>query len=108
MNRRRRLLETNYGRKCGWWIEVEGRRIARLEDPRFEDMFWDSYRLLPLTDHPEDRRLLHCKDFWDACKAVYRNCEFDEVVPGAFASGSAEIRLRETGRLAVRGLYLDL
>ena len=59
MNRRLRIIETNYGRNCGWYVEVEGRKIARLSDPEFVDMFWDSYRLEPLTDDPKTRRMLY-------------------------------------------------
>lgn len=40
MNERLRIIETNYGRDCGWYVEVNGQKIARLVDPKWEDMFW--------------------------------------------------------------------
>ncbi len=109
MNERLRIIEANYGRECGWSVEVDGRAVARLVDPQWEDMFWYSYRLEPLTEESKERTMLYFAEFWHSGKPVYRNCEFNEVAPFAFAGGSAvelETRLRETGRLLMRGLYL--
>jgi hypothetical protein len=109
MNERLRIIETGYGRECGWFVEADGRKIARLTDPMYEDMFWITYRLEPLTVDAEDRALLHSAEFWHSEKPVYGNCEFGEVAPNALAGGSpAELtkRLMETGRISMRGLYL--
>ena len=109
MKDRLRIIEADYGRKCGWYVEVDGRKIACLSDPQFDDMFWDSYQLEPLTEDLEERACLYAAEFWQSCKAVYRNREFNEAVINAFVGGSAaelETRLRETGRLSMRGLYL--
>jgi hypothetical protein len=109
MNKRLRIIETDYGRESGWYVEVDGRKIARLVDPQWEEMFWDSYRLEPLTEDSEERAMLYSADFWHSGKAVYLNVEFDVVAPFAFAGGSSDelsTRLRETGRLSMGGLYL--
>jgi hypothetical protein len=29
------LLETNYGRNADWWVELDGRRLARLTEARW-------------------------------------------------------------------------
>lgn len=110
-NERLRIIETNFGQECGWYVEVDGRKIARLSDPQWEDQFWFSYRLEPLTDDSKDRALLYSGEFWDSCKAIFRNCEFNVVAPFAFAGGLSDelaTRLRETGRISMRGLYLKV
>jgi hypothetical protein len=103
MYRRLRILESNYGRDFGWYVEAEGRRVAALTDCRWEDMFWDSYRLEPLTTDPA----LFSDDFWDRCDIlVFCNREFGGVAPNAFPSLRAGSAARETGRVHMRGLYL--
>jgi hypothetical protein len=37
--RRLQILETNYGRQAGWYVEWRGERIAELTDVRMEEMF---------------------------------------------------------------------
>jgi hypothetical protein len=103
MYRHLRILESNYGRTSGWYVETEGRRVALLTDCRWEDMFWVSYRLQLLTAEPE----LFSDEFWDRCeKLVFRNCKFGEVAPYAFPALRAGSAVRETGRVLMRGLYL--
>ena len=104
-NRRSRIIETNYGRDCGWYVEVEGRKLAVLTDPQWDDMFWVSYRMEPLTEDAEERALLYTAEFWYCGKVVYRNREFDDVV-SAFVGGPGYGPVAETGRLSMRGLYL--
>ena len=77
--RRLQVLESNYGRDWGWSVELQGRRIALLIDSRSEDMFWESYRIEPLTD---DAR---------------------QIAGTALAAGEP---FPESGRVLVRGLYL--
>jgi hypothetical protein len=111
MKERLRIIETNYGRECGWYVEIDDRKVARLADPQWEDMFWVTYRLEPLTGDPKERAMLYSAEFWHSCKAAFRNCEFNEVAPFAFAGGSPvelATRLMETGRLSMRGLYLEV
>ncbi|MGL4420271.1 MAG: hypothetical protein ACRCZF_06380, partial [Gemmataceae bacterium] len=54
-DQRLRIWESNYGRDAGWVIERQGEVIAVLTDPRFEDMFWDSYRMDVVASGPELR-----------------------------------------------------
>lgn len=106
--RRLRIWETNYGRDGGWVVERRGRVIAVLTDPRFEDMFWDSYRLEVVTDDPELRRRMQTPELWAAAESeglVWRSREFGEVAGGAFPALSP---FPEAGRLTVRRLYLSI
>jgi hypothetical protein len=100
-----RIWETNYGRDAGWTIERHGQPIALLTEPRWEDMFWDSYRLEVLTEDAELHKLLLTKEFWIGSEwsdLTMRNREFGELAPFAFPAGEP---FTESGRLMVRGLY---
>jgi hypothetical protein len=104
MNRRLRILESNHGRDGGWYVEVDGRRLAALSDCRREEMFWDSYLLDPLT---AEVGTLWSEGFWDRCgRITFRSREFGDVAPHALACLGAGAMLKESGRLVVRGLYL--
>jgi hypothetical protein len=110
MNRRARLIESNYGRACGWYVEVAGQRLAALIDCQWEDMFWDSYCVEPLTSDPEQVALVLSEEFWNRIhiyQQVYRNREFDEVAENAFpACRDAGSGVSASGRVVLRGLYL--
>ena len=106
--RRLRIWETNCGRASGWVIEKQGTPIAKLTDCRWEEVFWDSYRLEVVTDDPDLRAQLLMKEFWAVAEAeglAYRSLEFGEVAPFAFPSLSP---FSEPGRLMMRGLFLDI
>jgi hypothetical protein len=51
---RLRVIESTYGREHGWFVEQDGRTLALLTDPRWIEMFWESYRLVPATEDPRD------------------------------------------------------
>jgi hypothetical protein len=104
--RRLRIWETDYGRNAGWTIEQYGEPIACLSEPRWEDMFWDSYRLDVITADGELRDLMATREFWLGASSeglVWRNREFGETAPFAFPAGEP---FPEPGRLKMRGLYL--
>lgn len=102
---RLRILETNYGRTAGWYIECEGRRIATLTYVGWAEMFWDSYSLESLTTEPADLRLLESESGWR--DFVYRNQRFNRSAPHAFpAMGGPPPG--EPRRVLMRGLYLDV
>jgi hypothetical protein len=106
--RRRRLalFETNYGRQAGWYVERAGQRVALLLGPRFEEMFWDSYRVEPLVDDPEERRRIRSdRQWWHQRGLVFRNREFEAVADSAFAAGQV---FTEGGRVLMRGLYFGI
>lgn len=109
MYRRLRILESNLGRDHGWYVEVEGRRLAVLTDCRWHDQFWESYHLEPLTNDPAELLLLFTDDFWGRSRELaFRSREFEEAVPDAYPSINAGTVLKESGRLVVRRLYLDV
>ena len=106
MKRRLQILETNYGRDAGWVIEYQGRSIAILTDPRFVDMFLDSYRVEPLTQDAEERqKLMSSSAFWKEGRFTFRNRQFGDIAPHAVALGSPDPAEQ---RVLMRGLYLPI
>jgi hypothetical protein len=106
--RRLRIWETNYGRDAGWIIERRGLAIAVLTEPRWEEMFWDSYRMEITTEDATLRELLQTEGFWAKAESeglVWRNREFGEVAQFAFPALSP---FPEPGRLTMRALYLNI
>jgi hypothetical protein len=103
--RRLRIFETAYGRAAGWYVEHHGRRLALLTDPRFEEMFWESYRIEPLTAAPEEAQMLTSRDRWLSGEFVFRNREFGEIAENAFAAGQP---FCDDHRVLIRGLYLGI
>jgi hypothetical protein len=104
--RRLQIFESDYGRMGGWHVEHNGFRIAVLSDPQFEDMFWDSYAIEPLsTDDHERCRLLESEEFWLEEEFTYRSRQFDEIAENAFPALTPFI---SPGRINMRGLYLTI
>ena len=93
---------------AGWFIELDGRRLAELDEPMYESgsQFWCSYVIRPLIDDAAERALLLSKEFWDGGKAVFRNRKFGVIAPNAFTANCAPNP--DTHRILVRGLQLQL
>ncbi|WAS96253.1 hypothetical protein [Nannocystis punicea] len=100
------MKATDYGRSEGWDVVLEERAIACLSEPRFEDMFWISYRVTPLTDDPELAAQLLTPEFWREesrrGRLRYRSRALGVFAPHAFAS----LGDHEPGRATMRALYL--
>lgn len=102
-----RLLvwESNYGRNCGWYVEVDNQKIAELVEPEFVEMFWDAYRIVPIDCPPANLVDFYSSEFWDAFgKLTFRSKEFGVVV-SAFPAATP---LSPDGRVLMRGLYLPI
>jgi hypothetical protein len=102
---RLRIFETDYGREAGWYVEHHGRRIAVLTAPRFEEMFWDSYRIEPLTEDPEEAQRLSSPEHRLNNEFVFRSREFGETAGYAFPAGQP---FCGDHRVLMRGLYLRI
>jgi hypothetical protein len=89
-----------------WQVERGADVLAILSSPRFEDMFWVSYRLEILSDDPNVRGAMGTREFWaeaEAQQLVWRNRGSGETAPWPFPSLRA---FTEDGRLVMRGLYV--
>jgi hypothetical protein len=101
---RLRVFQTNYARGGGWYVERDGRQLALLTDPRFEEMFWDSYAAEPLADDPAEReRIGSDPSWWLQPGLAFRSREFGIVAPTAFVAGCV---FSGPGRVLMRALYL--
>ena len=101
--RRRRILESNFGRDGGWYVNRGGRRVAELLDPRRVDMFIDSYRVELVADAGPDLDV-RSAGFWMDEPLTFTSREFGEVAHNAIP---LTYRPGEPDRLEIRGLYLD-
>jgi hypothetical protein len=82
--------------------------VGVLTEPRWVDMFWDSYQLEVVALDPEFHLRMSTRTFW-ASNAwhgmVFRSRAFGEIAPDAFPSAGG---LLDDGRLLMRGLYLNI
>jgi hypothetical protein len=101
-SRARFLLETNFGRRAGWHIELDGDRIGTLSDCRWVDMFWDSYVVGALDG--VDTSALTSATNWNEGRFHFRNRRSDDVVMGAFCGGGASFPPGR--RVLMRALHL--
>lgn len=90
------LKASNYGRNFGWWVERDGKVICSLDDPRYGDMFWTSYRVTPENGTPLE--LLRGLSLWHEENIRYRNRQLNLYAPNAFASLGPD-----EGRIWLRG-----
>ncbi len=101
-----RVWETGYGRSDGWDVEQDGRAIAFLDEPRFEDMFWISYRLTPTAADVALRERLLTEAFWKgdpSSDLVFRSRATGLVAEHAFPAGQPFVA---PARLNMRALYI--
>ena len=104
---RLRVWESDYGRSEGWDLELDGRVVARMDEPRFEDMFWMSYRVTPVTDDPALAERVLTEAFWkggEPLDLVYRRATglvAEHPVPSTRP-------LVGPSRVNMRGLYVDI
>jgi hypothetical protein len=104
--RRLRTVEANFGRDFGWFVEDEGRRIAVLTDPRFEDMFWFSYAVTAIADDAQTVGAIRTPEFWRTAELVFRNRGTGEIAINAYPGAQALTENRD--RVWMRGLYVSI
>ncbi len=98
LNRKRRAAqESDFGRRFGWFIERDGKRIGELDFIRWDPaaQFWHEYRLT--WRRPEDAVV--GPDAWSAAKLVLRSRRYTDVVIDTFLTSPE----RDSGVIAVRG-----
>lgn len=103
---RLRVWETNYGRSEGWDLELEGERVAFMDESRWEDMFWVSYRLTVTTDDPALKERMMSEEFWkgnDWSKLVFRSRATGLIAEKAFPAGAPFVGPQ---RVNMRALYI--
>ncbi|HEV2292467.1 MAG TPA: hypothetical protein VGR35_01345 [Tepidisphaeraceae bacterium] len=107
---RLRVWESGYGRSDGWDVELDGKPVAFMDEPQWEEMFWVSYRLTPTTDDPSLKERLLSESFWGAnsdewSKLVFRSRATGLVAENAFPSIKPFVGPQ---RVNMRALYIAI
>lgn len=93
--------------KCGtsdnWNVELDGKVVAILAEPQYEDQFWTSYRVIPMTDDPDLKEQLCSKKFWEREALVFRCCATELIAANAIPTW-----LVDSNRLNMRALYVSV
>ena len=102
------IYRSDFGRKYGWFVEWQGRRVAELVDAVHDvgSQFWHDYTILPLTDDPAERAALGTQPFWQQFGLVYINRKYGTRVSDALGG-----RLQEAERglvIPMRALWVPL
>lgn len=102
--RRLEIFRTNYARSADWWVEHEGRRVARLTEGSWVDMFWWEYRIDLADFDDEARRIASDRALWTRGKLRFVSVPFELRAENAYCGGSGPA----DGSVAMRGLCIDI
>src|SRR4051794_8155398 len=100
--RRLRIYESDFGRRFGWYLELDGERLAALTDPVWDGdgQFWHRYTMTPLGDLETARRLA-TPEFWyggNLLRFVFENREFGTRVRDALPGG---LQVADDGTISI-------
>ena len=84
--RRSEYFEKYFANGPTWFVECYGKRVALLSDCERIEMFWQRYRVTPLTDDNEERRIILSGEFWDPDRAIRERYVFVNCDTGVPAS----------------------
>lgn len=82
---------------------VDGKQVATLCAPRWEDMFWCSYRIKP-TD-PDAERVIRNTKTWETINFTVRCCRGEIANQNTFSGGYTDFCNGKTDRLTFRSLW---
>lgn len=105
---RLRVWESGCGRSDGWDLELDGTPVAFMDEPRWEEMFWVSYRLTATTDDPALKQRLMSRSFWEGdepSKLVFRSRATGLVAEHAFPAARPFVGPQ---RVNLRALYVAI
>jgi hypothetical protein len=90
-------IEMSISKSDRWYVQLDGRPVAIIENPIDADMFWFTWDVVQLGEIPIP------KDLWDYStdsRRSFRHLETDELDTGAFPGGKGML---ESGRVLIRG-----
>lgn len=90
-------IEMSISEPDRWYVQLDGRPVAIIENPTDADMFWFTWDVVPLGEKPIPT------DLWDYStdsRRSFRHFETDELDSGAFPGGRGML---ESGRVLIRG-----
>jgi hypothetical protein len=93
---------------AGWFVEVDGRCVAELTEPRVEadKPHWLSYVIVPQTDDVKMREQLFDLQFWHSGRASFRSRKFGVLAEGMLISGIPPCP--NTHRIIARGFHIRI
>ncbi|RBP35708.1 glycosyl transferase family 2 [Roseimicrobium gellanilyticum] len=89
-----------------WLVELNGRPVALLSEPLWEDMFWESYKFTTLVEDADILAKLQDTEFWKVCESQgirFRHKASSKLSEYAFP---ALTPFPVPGRLMMRGMHL--
>jgi hypothetical protein len=105
---RLRIWESNYGQSLGWDLELGGRVVGLMDEPRSVDMFWVSYRVSCTVDDAALSERLVSEEFWKGsgyAELVFRSRATGLVAEGAFPATGGLVGPRQ---VSMRALYIGI
>jgi hypothetical protein len=89
-------------------IWIDGAKMADLIEPAWDDMFWFSYKLIPVSQACDQR--LRDYDIWNECKFEIREPATGQIAGVPLAGGYSfkEYCKYKTDRMTFRMLYPPL
>ncbi len=103
LRRAKLLVQSEFGRRYGWFIELDGEVVGELSDCRFDDMFWDSYAVAA-RDGITAESAIQNEENWLELRFVFRNRVLGEIAERPIPGGRPPV-VRD-GRVRMRGLYV--
>lgn len=105
----KKIYESDFGRRTGWIVELNGLPIAILHSGVRVEMFWDQYEVSMLTDDEQIQLKFWSSDFWNmeaiSTGITFRNRELTSLRPAYFPI----IHISSTlGVITARGLYFSV
>ena len=90
-------IETSISESDRWYVQLDSRPVAIIENPTDADMFWFTWDVVPMGEIPIPA------DLWDYStdsRRSFRHFETNELDSGAFPGGKGML---ESGRVLIRG-----
>ena len=84
-------------------IYANDRLVAKMFDPRSEDMFWCSYRVEAVDEYGD--QVIHDGETWERVAFAVRDMHSGLPHPSTFSGGHADFCDRKTDRLLFRSLW---
>ena len=84
-------------------LHVNGRRVAMLCAPRWEDMFWCSYQIRPIDQEAD--RVLRDRKIWETVNFTIKDSRGGFPNRHTFSGGYTEFCDGNTDRLTFRSLW---
>jgi len=88
-----------------WFVELNGRRIARLTDARFEEMFWWNFKVESLSTEADIEAFYRFENSYQFVH-VKTALVADALTSGRYLDAEELRKHRTTGRVIIRGLYI--